>query len=56
MTAKEKEAVYGLIGSVRSTVSNLIWYAHDYDSKEIQKIADDLNESLTRATKKLSKK
>lgn len=46
MTAKEAEKVAILLGAARSAVSNLRWYAKDFDSCEIKSIADDLDEAI----------
>lgn len=56
MTAKEAEKVAMLLGAARSAVSNLRWYAKDFDSVEIKNIADNLDEAVKEFNKSRTKK
>lgn len=46
MTSKEREAVIMLLGAAQGAVSNLEYYAKDYNSSEIECIAHNLKDAV----------
>lgn len=56
MTVKESQAFANFVGTVRSVQGALAWYAADYNTKEIKREADRLDEAVKNVFKAINKK
>lgn len=56
MTARESQAFIAFVGTVRSVQGSLAWYAADYNTNEIKREADRLDEAISKVYKTMNKR